>query len=68
MSTIVNKRKLGEKVNALITKRDPDIGDLAAVGDALAAVMTDIIGAPCRIEIRCNADALEKAMTGREVQ
>ncbi len=66
MSIIVNKRVLGESVHALIRKSDPDIGDLIKVCDALGAVMTDIVGAECRVAFRCNADALEKAMTGRE--
>lgn len=68
MSKIIHKRILGQSVQTLIKKSDPDIGDLIKVCDALGAVMTDIVGAECRVAFRCNADALEKAMTGREVQ
>jgi hypothetical protein len=66
MSIIVNKRNLGQSVQTLIKKSDPDIGDLINVCEALGAVMTDIVGAECRVAFRCNADALEKAMAGRE--
>jgi hypothetical protein len=66
MSIIVNKRNLGQSVQALIKKNDPDIGDLISVCDALGKVMTDIVGAECRVAFRCSADALEKAMAGRE--
>lgn len=66
MNVIVNKRNLGQHVQALITKSDPDIGDLMKVCEALGAVMTDIVGAECRVAFRCSADALEKAMVGRE--
>ncbi|MFM0507701.1 hypothetical protein [Paraburkholderia sp. RL17-373-BIF-A] len=66
MSTIVNKRNLGQSVQTLIKKSDPDIGDLINVCEALGAVMTDIVGAECRVAFRCSADALEKAMAGRE--
>jgi hypothetical protein len=66
MSEIIHKRILGERVDALIKKRDPDIGDLVGIADALAEVMSDVIGAPCKIQCRVNADALEKAMFRRE--
>jgi hypothetical protein len=66
MSIIVNKRNLGQSVQTLIKKSDPDIGDLINVCEALGAVMTDIVGAECRVAFRCSADALEKAMAGRE--
>lgn len=66
MSEIVHKRILGERVHELLKKRDPDIGDLVGVCDALAEVMSDVIGAPCKIQCRVNADALEKAMIGRQ--
>lgn len=66
MSIIVNKRNLGQAVQTLIKKSDPDIGDLMSVCEARGAVMTDIVGAECRVAFRCSADALEKAMAGRE--
>jgi hypothetical protein len=66
MSTIVNKRALGESVHTLIQKSDPDIGDVIKVCEALGAVMTDIVGAECRVAFRCTADALETAMARQE--
>ncbi|MDE1007688.1 MAG: hypothetical protein OSB38_18650 [Paraburkholderia fungorum] len=66
MRTVINKQALAGRVRELLDKKDPDIGNLIKVCDALGAVMTDIVGAECRVAFRCSADALEKAMAGRE--
>lgn len=68
MSTIANKRELAESVHVLVKKNDPDVGDLVAVTDALARVMSDILGCECRISLRVGADALDAARAAGEVR
>ncbi|KVN72786.1 hypothetical protein WT15_27300 [Burkholderia stagnalis] len=65
MSVIVHKRILGERVQTLIRKSQPELTDLQRVCEALADVMTDVIGAQCRIKVCVDADALQKAISGQ---
>jgi hypothetical protein len=62
MSDIANKRLFLEAANTLVRKSQPDLNDLSAVCESLATVMTDIIGAECRIVIKCDAKQLEQAI------
>jgi hypothetical protein len=58
-SPMANRRLFLERANLLVKKTSPDLGDLSAVCEALSGVMTDILGAPCRIvckvELKANA-------------
>lgn len=67
MSAIANKRVLAESVHVLVKKNDPDVGDLVSVTDALARVMSDILGCECRISLRVGADVLDAARAAGEV-
>jgi hypothetical protein len=62
MSAIVHRRIFLERANALVKKSRPDLNDLSKVCEALADVMTDIIGAECRIVIKCDAQQLSRAI------
>jgi hypothetical protein len=62
MSDIVHKREFLLRAQALVKKSNPDLQDLSSVCEALADVMTDIIGAPCRIVCKVDAKALDKAI------
>lgn len=62
MSEIANRRKFLEHANALVRKSQPDLHDLSAVCEALADVMTDILGASCRIVCKVDAKQLDKAI------
>lgn len=62
MSAIANRRAFLERANALVRKTSPDLHDLSEVCETLANVMTDIIGAECRIVIKCDAKQLERAI------
>lgn len=62
MSNVTHRRVLGERVQAFIKKSDPDLQDMAGVCEALVDVMTDVLGAKCRIIIKCDASAMQKAM------
>ena len=62
MSAIANRRAFLECANALVRKSSPDLNDLSEVCETLANVMTDIIGAECRIVIKCDAKQLERAI------
>jgi hypothetical protein len=62
MSAIPNRRIFLERANALVRKSEPDLHDLSAVCEALATVMTDIIGAECRIVCKVDAKQLTKAI------
>lgn len=62
MSGLANRRTFLERANALVKKSQPDLRDLSAVCEALATVMTDIIGAECRIVCKVDAKQLGKAI------
>lgn len=62
MSAVVNRRTFLERANALVKKSQPDLHDLSSVCEALASVMTDIIGAECRIVCKVDAKQLDKAI------
>jgi len=62
MSAIANRRAFLERATALVRKSSPDLNDLSEVCETLANVMTDIIGAECRIVIKCDAKQLERAI------
>jgi hypothetical protein len=62
MNEIANRRAFLERANTLVRKSQPDLNDLSQVCESLADVMTDIIGAPCRIVIKCDAKQLDKAI------
>jgi hypothetical protein len=59
---VAHRRILGERVTAFIRKSDPDLHDMSSVCEALADVMTDILGAQCRIVCKIDAKALDKAI------
>lgn len=61
MLNIAHRRVLGERVNAFIKKSDPDLHDMSSVCEALADVLTDMLGAPARIVVKVDAVALAKA-------
>ena len=60
--SIAVRRIFLECANALVKKSQPDLNDLSGVCEALADVMTDIIGAECRIIIKCDAKQLSRAI------
>jgi hypothetical protein len=62
MSQVVNRRVFLEKAHALVKKSSPDLHDLSSVCEALADVMSDIIGAQCRIVCKVDAKSLDKAI------
>jgi hypothetical protein len=62
VSTIINRRVFLEKAQALVKKSSPDLHDLSSVCEALADVMSDVIGAQCRIVCKVDAKQLEKAI------
>jgi len=62
MSAIANRRAFLERATALVRKSSPDLNDLSEVCETFANVMTDIIGAECRIVIKCDAKRLERAI------
>jgi hypothetical protein len=68
VSAIVHKRVLGEAVHALIKNSSPTLHDLGNVADSLARVMTDVIGAECRVVIRVDARALQIAIDKAEAE
>jgi hypothetical protein len=67
MSNIANLRVFLERANALVKKSQPDLHDLSAVCESLATVMTDIIGAECRLVVKVDAKQLEKAIAIAEI-
>lgn len=62
MSTIVNRRVFIERANALVRKSSPDLNDVSSVCEALTDVLTDMLGAPCRIVVKVDAKALDEAI------
>lgn len=62
MSGMATRRIFLERANALVKKSQPDLNDLSEVCESLADVMTDIIGAECRIVIKCDAKQLSRAI------
>lgn len=62
MFNVAHRRVLGERVQAFIKKSDPDLNDMTGVCEALVDVMTDVLGGKCRIIIKCDASAMQKAM------
>jgi hypothetical protein len=66
MSDVVNRRVLLERTNALVKKSQPTLNDVSEVGDALADVITDLLGASCRVIIKVDAKALQAAIARTE--
>lgn len=68
MNSVVNRRILLERTNALVRKGQPTLNDVSEVGDALADVITDLIGASCRVIIKVDAKALDAAIARAEAE
>jgi hypothetical protein len=68
MSDIANRRVFLERANMLVKKSQPTLEDLSAVADALAQVMTDILGADCQIICKVDAKALKAAIARAEAE
>lgn len=65
MSSIANKRKLMAATQAFIKKSAPEAGDFKAVCDCLAQVISDEIGADCKLVLKVSLpDAVRKATGG----
>lgn len=62
MSSIANRRIFLERANALVKKSSPDLNDMSSVCEALSVVMSDIMGAKCRIVVKVDATALDDAI------
>lgn len=59
---VANRRILLERTNALVKKSEPTLVDISDVGNALAQVITDLIGADCRVVIKVDEKALQAAI------
>jgi hypothetical protein len=55
MSLIVNKRILGERIQAFIKNNDPDFDDMISVMDALSEVFTDQLQMPVKVSAKIMA-------------
>ena len=62
MSKIANRRIFLKRANALVIKSQPDLRDISALCESLTDVLTDMLGAPCRIVVKVDAKALDKAI------
>jgi hypothetical protein len=62
MSGIVNRRVLMEAAQRLVKANAPDLEDYMAVSNALAQVMTDDMGVPCRLVLRVSQQDIERAL------
>jgi len=62
MNGIANRRVFLERANALVKKSAPDLHDISALCESLTDVLTDMLGAPCRIVVKVDAKALDKAI------
>jgi hypothetical protein len=66
MRAVVNRRVFLERANALVRKAAPDLNDVSSACEALTDVLTDLIGAPCRIVVKVDAKALDAAIRNTE--
>lgn len=62
MLNVAHRRVLGERVTAFIKKSSPDLNDMSGICEALADVLTDLIGAPARIVVKVDAKALQASI------
>jgi hypothetical protein len=68
VSEIVNRRVLLERTQALVKTNQPTLEHISAVGHALANVITDLLGAECRVVIKLDPKALQAAINKAEAK
>ncbi|ALJ98743.1 hypothetical protein [Burkholderia thailandensis] len=60
MSAIANKRALAENVRELVRKSAPDVEDIESVRHSFETVLSDLLGAHCRVRITVAVDEVAR--------